>query len=97
MKIALIVINHFKEAWNRLSEDAQAEFAARIRDKAEEVGVRPVVGYKLSTPGAVMDIWEADNRQLLDAFKNQLDVLGYKTYFDYVLMYGTREAEWLHE
>lgn len=97
MKHALIFINHFKGAWNQLSSDAQIEFVERIRQVAESLGVRVVVGYKLSTPGAILDIWEADSRSTLDGFKAKLDELGYKDYFDYVVLLGTRDEDWLNE
>jgi hypothetical protein len=96
-KIALILITHFRPAWNRLSEEEQAGFAARVRRAAEQAGVTAVVGYTLTTPGSALEIWEADDKATLEAFKTKLDALGYKKYYDEVLMLGERAAEWIHE
>lgn len=92
---ALVIITHFKPEWKKLSEEEQAGFAARVRRAAESVNVTPVVGYTLSTPGALLEIWEADDKQHLEQFKQKLDALGYKRYYDEVLMLGERDADWL--
>lgn len=97
MRNALIFINHFKDVWNQLSPEAQMQFVERIRESAKREGVHAVVGYKLTTPGAILDIWEADKRSILEGFKLKLDELGYRDYFDYVVMYGTRDEDWLQD
>ncbi len=94
---ALILIGHFKPEWQKLSEEEQAGFAARVRRAAQQAGVTPVVGYTLSTQGSFLEIWEADNRATLETFKQKLDGLGYKQYYDEVLMVGERAAEWIHQ
>jgi hypothetical protein len=95
-RYALVMITHFKPEWNRLSEEEQAGFAARVRRASEQTGVTAVVGYTLTTPGSLLEIWEADDRETLDVFKQKLDALGYKKYYEQVLMLGERAAEWIH-
>ncbi len=94
-RLALIIIGHFKPEWNILSEEEQAAFATRVARTARKVGVTPLVGYKLSTPGSFLEVWEADDKATLDQFKRELDALGYKTFYDEVLMVGERAAEWI--
>lgn len=97
MKIySLIIITHFKPAWNALPEEEQAGFAARVRRAAKAAGVTPVVGYTLTTQGSFMQIWEAQDKAHLETYKRKLDALGYKKYYDEVLILGERDAEWLH-
>lgn len=94
-KFALIVITQFKPDWKKLSEEEQAGFAARMRRAAKAAGVTPVVGYTLTTPGSFLEIWEADEKQALEQFRQKLDALGYKKYYDEVLMKGERAVEWI--
>ncbi|OQY82070.1 MAG: hypothetical protein B6D41_18700 [Chloroflexi bacterium UTCFX4] len=96
-RYALVMITHFKPTWNALSEEAQASFAARIRRAAQAVEVTPFVGYTLTTPGALLEIWEADHRERLEHFKQKLDALGYKEYYDSALLFGERDANWIEE
>jgi hypothetical protein len=93
-RIALILIGHFKPEWQELSEEEQAGFAARVRRAAQATDVTPVVGYTLTTQGSFLEIWEAEDKSRLEAFKQKLDALGYKKYYDEVLMVGERDAEW---
>lgn len=93
---ALIIITHFKPQWNQLSEEEQAGFAARVRRAAEQTHVTAIVGYTLTTPGSLLEIWEADDKETLELFRQKLDALGYKKYYDQVLMLGERAAEWIH-
>ncbi|MGB8644690.1 MAG: hypothetical protein WCF84_05600 [Anaerolineae bacterium] len=95
MPTALIVIGRFKPAWNELSEEEQGAFVARVGRTARTVGVTAVVGYKLSTPGSFLEVWEADDKTTLEAFIGELDALGYKKYYDEVLMLGEREGNWI--
>lgn len=95
-RIALILIGHFKPEWKELSEEAQAGFAARVRRAAKAAGVTPVVGYTLTTQGSFLEIWEADEKGPLEVFKKKLDALGYRNYFDEVLMLGERDPAWLN-
>lgn len=97
MKTALIVISHFSEAWNQLTPEEQAALAARIRRAAENSNVTPVVGYKLSTPGAILEVWEAADREALDRFRDALDDLHFKTFFNAVIMYGQRLESWIQK
>jgi hypothetical protein len=94
-RYALIMITHLKPDWQKLSEEEQAGFAARVRRAAQQTGVTPVVGYKLTTPGSLLEIWEADDKPTLETFKQKLDALGYKKYYEQVLMLGERDAEWI--
>jgi hypothetical protein len=94
-RTALILIGHLRPEWAQLSEEEQAGFAARVRRAADQTGATAVVGYKLTTPGAFLEIWEADNKETLEAFKQKLDALGYKKYYDEVLMLGERDAAWI--
>lgn len=95
-KAALIIIVHFKPIWNNLPEEAQAHFALRVRDMAKEMGVTPAVAYTLTTPGSVLEVWEADDKQTLETFRQKLDTLGYKQYYDQVLMMGERDPSWIN-
>ncbi len=95
MPIALIMIGRFKPAWNELSEEEQAAFATRVGRAARRVGVTPVVGYKLTTQGSFLEIWEADTKETLETFMVELDALGYKKYYDQALMLGERAANWI--
>jgi hypothetical protein len=92
---ALVIITHFKPSWSSLSEEEQAGFAARVRRAAEQAGVTAVVGYTLTTQGSFLEIWEADDKARLEEFKRKLDALGYRKYYEEVLMLGERAAEWI--
>lgn len=92
---ALIIITHFKPEWKRLSEEEQAGFAARVRRAAKQAGVTAIVGYTLSTKGSFLEIWEADDKEALEVFKLKLDALGYKKYYEEVLMLGERDPAWI--
>lgn len=94
-RFALIIIGHFKPVWHALPEEEQAAFAARVGRVARKAGVTPVVGYKLTTRGSFLEVWEADDRATLERFKKELDGLGYKKYYDEVLMLGERAASWI--
>ena len=94
-RTALILIGHLKPEAKQLPEEELAGFAVRIRRAAKQIGVTPVVGYTLSTQGSFLEIWEADDKTKLDAFKQKLDALGHDKYYDRVLMTGERAAEWI--
>lgn len=94
-RIALVIIGHLKPEWKKLPEEEQAGFAARVRRAAKQTGVTPVVGYTLTTPGSFLEIWEADDKATLENFKQKLDGLGYKKYYDEVMMLGEREPSWI--
>ncbi len=93
-RFALILITHYKAGWRQLSEEEQAGFAARVRRAAQSANVTPVVGYTLSAPGALLEIWEADDKPSLEQFKQKLDALGYNKFYDQVLMRGERDVAW---
>ena len=92
---ALIIIGQLKPLWSELTEEEQAGFAARVRRAAEKTGVTAVLGYTLTTKGSFLEIWEAADKSMLETFKQKLDALGYKKYYEEVLMLGEREAEWV--
>ena len=94
-RIALVIIGHFKPEWNNLSEEEQAAFAARVGRAARKVGVTPVVGYKLTTAGSFLQIYEADDKQTLEQFMRALDALGYKKYYEQALILGERAEAWI--
>ena len=96
-RVALIIIRHAKPDWSKLSEEEQAGFAARVGRVARKVGVKPVIGYTLTTPGSFLEVWEADDKATLEQFKQQLDALGYKRFYDEVLMLGEREPNWINK
>ena len=95
MRTALIIIGHFKATWNELSEEEQAAFVTQVGRTARRAGVTPVVGYKLTTPGSFIEVWEADDSKTIDVFINALDGIGYKRYYDEVLMRGERAGNWI--
>lgn len=94
-RIALILIGHLKPEAQEIPEEELVGFAARVRRAAKQIGVTPVVGYTLTTQGSFLEIWEADDKSKLEAFKRKLDVLGHDKYYDKVLMTGERAAEWI--
>ena len=94
-RIALIIIGHFKKEWNELSEEEQAAFATRVGRVSRKVGVTPIVGYKLTTQGSFLEVWEADDKATLDRFKHELAALEYQRYYDQVLMLGERSEAWI--
>jgi len=96
-RYALIIITHFKPAWHSLPEEEQVGFATRVRRAAEATGVQAVVGYALTTQGSTLEIWEADHKTRLEGFKQKLDALGYKKYYDEVLLQGERAADWIQD
>ena len=95
MKHALITINHTKDAWQQLAQAEQDAFIKQMQQTAERMDVHLLLGYRLNTPHSVLDVWEAAAQSTLDEFKQALDALGYKKYFDYVAMYGERGDDWL--
>src|SRR5437867_11262982 len=92
---ALIIIGRFKTNWNNLAAEEQAAFAARVGRVARKAGVTPMVGYKLGAQGSFLEIWEAEDKATLDKFKQELDALGYKEYYEEVLMFGERGEQWV--
>jgi hypothetical protein len=92
-KIALIVIGVFKDEWQGLSSAQQADFIARVGAIAERVGITPVLGYKLiSTPGAFLDAWEADDRATIDRAVREWKAMGYTKYIQATWMIGERQV-----
>ncbi len=96
-RIALIIIGHFKPEWNKLSEEEQAAFGARVARAGHRAGVSPVVGYKLTTQGSFLQIYEADEKQILERFAAELEQLGYRKYYDLALMLGERQEAWIQK
>lgn len=94
-RYALVIITHLRPEWSKLAEEEQAAFGARVRRAAKQAGVTPVVGYTLTTRGSFLEIWEAEQKETLETFKQKLDELGYKKYYDEVLMLGERAAAWI--
>src|SRR5512138_3746128 len=94
-RIALIVIGRFKPAWNELDPDEQAAFAVSVGRTARRAGVTALVGYKLTTQGSFLEVWEADDKEKIEQFIGELDGLGCKKYYDEVLMLGERAEEWI--
>lgn len=94
-RTALIIIGHFKPEWNNVPDEERAGFAARVRRAAKAADVTPVIGYTLTTQGSFLEVWEADDKAKLEEFKQKLEGLGYKKYYDQVLMQGERQAEWI--
>jgi hypothetical protein len=92
---ALIIIGQLKPLWTELTEEEQAGFAARVRRAASQTGVTAVLGYTLTTRGSFLEIWEAEEKGTLETFKQKLDALGYKKYYEEVLMLGERDADWV--
>lgn len=96
-RLALIIVGHFKAEWNNLSPEEQAAFVARVGRTARQVGAMPVVGYKLTTQGSFLQIYEAHDAQTLEQLLRELDALGYKRYFDQALMRGERAEAWIQK
>ncbi len=96
-RIALIIVSHARPELQSLSEEEQAAFGARVGRAARKAGVTPVVGYTLTTPGSVLQIWEAEGEAPIKRFLGELDALGYKKYYDQALMLGTRSEAWIQK
>ena len=94
-RVALIIIGHFKPAWDDLSEEEQAASATRVGRVACKAGVTPIVGYKLTTQGSFLQVWEADDKATLEHFKHELVALDCTRYYDQVLMLGERSEAWI--
>jgi hypothetical protein len=93
-RTALIVIGTFKESWWGLSPVAQADFISRVGTVAEEAGLRPVTGYRLSaTPGAFLEIWEGADREAVDRGVQDLQAMGYTQYVDARWLIGDRQVQ----
>jgi hypothetical protein len=91
-KIALIIIGRFKDEWHALSSTQQHDFVARIGKAVTMCGMVALTGYRLtSTPGAFLQIWEADDRQAIDRAIQNLEAIGYSHYIDARWMIGERE------
>ncbi len=93
--MALVVIGHFKPEWNALTGEEQAAFATQVGRLARKLGITPVVGYKLNTPGAFLEIWEAADKATLDRFRQQVNTLGAGDYYGEVVMWGERSEGWI--
>ncbi len=94
-RIALIIIGHFKPEWEKLSGEEQAGFAARVARAASKTGATPVVGYKLTTQGSFLQVYEAGSKEPLEKFMKELEALGYRKYYDQALMLGERQEAWI--
>lgn len=91
-KIALIIIGRFKDEWHALSPTQQHDFISRLGKTATAVGLVALTGYRLtSTPGAFLQVWEADDRQAIDRAIQNLEAIGYSHYIDARWMIGERE------
>ncbi len=92
-KIALIVIGRFKEEWNILSPTQQNDFVERVGRTANALALEPIAGYRLSsTPGAFMQVWEANTREAIDHAVKNLEALGYTRYIDARWLIGERDT-----
>lgn len=93
-RTALIVIGTYKQAWWGLSPVAQADFIARVGTIAEEAGLTPEMGYRLSsTPGAFLEVWEGADREAVERAVGDLQAMGYTQYVDARWLIGERETQ----
>ena len=91
-KTALIVIGRYKTEWNMLSQQQQADFIERVARTAITLGLSPITGYRLTaTPGAFIEIWEADNIDSIDRVVKNFQAIGYAHYVDARWMLGERD------
>jgi hypothetical protein len=91
-RVALIVIGTFKENWWGLTPIARADFVDRVAQTATAAGIKPVVGYRLtSTPGAFLEVWEGEDRPTVDQAVKELLAMGYALYVEARWLIGERE------
>lgn len=90
-RTALIVIGRYTEEWQTLSPEQQRDFVARVGRTASALELVPVTGYRLTTtPGAFIEIWEADDSRAIERAIKNLQALGYTRYVDARWMIGER-------
>ena len=91
-KTALIVIGRYKDEWNKLNPTQQADFVERVGRTAAAIGLTPITGYRLTaTPGAFIEIWEANSIDSIDRVVKNFEAIGYTRYVDARWMLGERE------
>ncbi len=93
-RTALIVIGTYKQDWFGLAPVAQAQFIERVGKIAEKAGVKPLTGYRLlSTQGAFLEVWEAEEPAAIEQMVKELQAMGYTRYVEARWLVGEREVE----
>ena len=92
-RTALIIIGTFKQEWWGLAPVAQSDFVEHVGKIAQNVGLGPQLGYRLSsTPGAFMEVWEGADREVVDRMVKELHDMGYTRYVDARWIIGERQV-----
>jgi hypothetical protein len=92
-RTALIIIGRYTEEWHTLSPTQQHDFIARVGRTASALDLSPVTGYHLAaTPGAFMEIWEAQSPTAIERAIKNLQAIGYARYVDARWLIGERAA-----
>ena len=92
-RTALIIIGRYTEEWRTLSPTQQHDFIARVGRTASALDLSPVTGYRLAaTPGAFMEIWEAQSPTAIERAIKNLQAIGYARYVDARWLIGERAA-----
>jgi len=92
-RTALIIIGRHTEEWHTLSPTQQHDFIARVGRTASALDLSPVTGYRLAaTPGAFVEIWEAQSPTAIERAIKNLQAIGYARYVDARWLIGERAA-----
>jgi hypothetical protein len=93
-RTALIIIGRYKEEWQPLSPEQKSDLIARVGRTLSALELAPVTGYRLTTtPGAFIEIWEADDARAIERAIKNLQALGYTRYVEARWMIGERAAQ----
>jgi hypothetical protein len=90
-RTALVVIGRYKDEWHTLAPTQQRDFIARVGRTATALQLTPITGYRLTaTPGAFIEIWEADDPAAIERAVKNLEAIGYTRYVDARWLIGER-------
>jgi hypothetical protein len=90
-RTALIIIGRYKEEWQTLSSEQKSSFIERVGRTLSTLELTPIIGYRLTaTPGAFIEVWEAEDACAIDRAIKNLQAWGYSHYVDARWMMGER-------
>ena len=90
-RIALIIIGRYKDEWQPLSVEQKRDFTTRVGRTLSGLELTPITGYRLTaTPGAFIEIWEANDARAIERAIKNLEAWGYTRYVDARWMIGER-------
>ncbi|MCX7837854.1 MAG: hypothetical protein N2559_00120 [Anaerolineae bacterium] len=93
-RTALIIIGRYTDDWQTLTTEQKHSFIERVGRTLSVCNLTPLLGYRLtSTPGAFIEVWEADDARAIDRAIKNLQAWGYARYVDARWMIGERAVE----